>query len=210
VPPAAAVTSSTVNSVANNVVQGVMLLALLAFSSVTLNLEIGRPSASGATHILFLLLGIAVAVGIGAVIFGHAGKARAWLKEHWNRWWPEVRGTFSSLKESNKLGQLILGNVATEILFATALGLFTRALGFPLSIADLLVINLSTSLFATLIPVPGGIGVVEGGLVVGLSSAGMEQSAAFAAVLLYRISTFYLPPVWGWFAMNWLRRNQYL
>ncbi len=151
-----------------------------------------------------------MAVVIGAVVFGHAGKARAWLQEHWNRWWPEVRGTISSLKESNKLGQLILGNVATEILFATALGLFTRALGFPLSIADLLVINLSTSLFASLIPVPGGIGVVEGGLVVGLSSAGMEQSAAFAAVLLYRISTFYLPPVWGWFAMNWLRRNQYL
>ena len=37
----------------------------------------------------------------------------------------------------------MLGNVATEVLFATALGLFARALGFPLSIADLLVINLS-------------------------------------------------------------------
>lgn len=159
VPPAAAVTSSTVNSVVNNAVQGVMLVALLAFSSVTLNLDIGAPSASGATHILFVLLGIAV---IGAVVLGHPGKARAWLQEHWNRWWPEVRGTISSLRESNKLGQLILGNVATEILFAAALGLFTRALGFPLSIADLLVINLSTSLFASLIPVPGGIGVVEG------------------------------------------------
>ena len=48
-------------------------------------------------------------------------------------------------------------------------------------------INLSTSLFSSLIPVPGGIGVVEGGLVVGLSSGGMTQSAAFATVLLYRI-----------------------
>ena len=56
-----------------------------------------------------------------------------------------MRGTISSLRESNKLGQLILGNVATEILFAAALGLFTRALGFPLSIADLLVIDLDAS-----------------------------------------------------------------
>ena len=143
VPPAAAVTSSTVNSVVNNAVQGVMLVALLAFSSVTLNLDIGAPSASGATHILFVLLAIAV---IAAVVLGHPGKARAWLQQHWNRWWPEVRGTISSLRESHKLGPLIPGNVATEILFATALGLFTRALGFPLSIADLLVINLSTSL----------------------------------------------------------------
>ena len=71
VPPAAAVTSSTVNSVVNNAVQGVMLVALLAFSSVTLNLDIGAPSASGATHILFVLLGIAV---IGAVVLGHQAR----------------------------------------------------------------------------------------------------------------------------------------
>ena len=64
VPPAAAVTSSAINSLANNVVQGVMLVALLLFSSATLNLDIGTPSASGATHILFLLLGIAAAVVI--------------------------------------------------------------------------------------------------------------------------------------------------
>jgi uncharacterized protein (TIRG00374 family) len=69
---------------------------------------------------------------------------------------------------------------------------------------------MGTSLFSSLIPVPGGIGVVEGGLVVGLSSDGMTQSAAFATVLLYRICTFYLPPIWGWFALRWLRRNQYL
>jgi hypothetical protein len=25
-----------------------------------------------------------------------------------------------------------------------------------------------------------------------------------------RISTFYLPPIWGWFALDWLRRNRYL
>jgi len=60
------------------------------------------------------------------------------------------------------------------------------------------------------IPVPGGIGVVEGGLLVGLTSAGMPESSAFAAVLLYRVATFYLPPIWGWFALTWLRRRRYL
>jgi uncharacterized membrane protein YbhN (UPF0104 family) len=210
VPLAAAVTSGTINTLANNIVQGAMLAALLLFSSATLDLDIGTPSASGATHILFLLLGLLVAAAVLLVVLGYAGRARAAVREHFSHWWPEVRGAFTSLRASNKLGQLVLGNVATELLFATALGLFARALGFPLSIADLLVINLSTSLFSSLIPVPGGIGVVEGGLVVGLSSDGMEQSAAFAAVLLYRISTFYLPPIWGWFAIRWLRRNRYL
>ena len=132
------------------------------------------------------------------------------LRERIRQWWPQVRGTFASLRGSHKLGELVLGNVATEVLFATSLGLFARGLGFPLSLAELLVINMSVSLFATFIPVPGGIGVVEGGLLVGLTSAGIPESAAFAIVILYRITTFYLPPIWGWFALNWLRRNRYL
>ena len=37
-----------------------------------------------------------------------------------------------------------------------------------------------------------------------------RRRAALAAVLLYRISTFYLPPVWGFFAMRWLQRNRFL
>jgi glycosyltransferase 2 family protein len=38
----------------------------------------------------------------------------------------------------------------------------------------------------------------------------MPDSAAFAAVIGYRASTFYLPPIWGFFSMKWLERNQYL
>jgi glycosyltransferase 2 family protein len=38
----------------------------------------------------------------------------------------------------------------------------------------------------------------------------MSPEAAVAAVLLYRISTYYLPPLWGFFALRWLQRNRYL
>ena len=71
-------------------------------------------------------------------------------------------------------------------------------------------INISVSLLASFIPVPGGIGVAEFGLTVGLTSAGMSPEAAIAAVLLYRISTYYLPPLWGFPAMVWLQRKRYL
>jgi hypothetical protein len=30
------------------------------------------------------------------------------------------------------------------------------------------------------------------------------------AVLLYRLWTFYLPPIWGYFAVRWLERNKHL
>ena len=207
VPPAAAITSGTIDSFTNTVVQAVLLVLLLLFSSASLNLDINAPDASGIIRIAVLLIALAVAVVLGVLL---SKRARGWIREKVSTWWPQVRGTFRSLRGSHKLAQLFLGNIGTEILFATALGLFARGLGFPLSLADLLVINISVSLLATVIPVPGGIGVVEGGLVVGLTAAGVPESAAFATALLYRIATFYLPPIWGWFALQWLRKNRYL
>ena len=76
--------------------------------------------------------------------------------------------------------------------------------------ADLLLVNVSVSLLSTFVPVPGGIGVREFGLTVGLTAAGVREEAALAAVVLYRVATFYLPPVWGFFAMRWLQRNAHL
>jgi len=52
--------------------------------------------------------------------------------------------------------------------------------------------------------------VDEGGLAYGLVGAGLTEEAAFAAVLLYRLVTFYLPPIWGYFALRWLERDNHL
>jgi uncharacterized membrane protein YbhN (UPF0104 family) len=105
---------------------------------------------------------------------------------------------------------LLGGSLATEILVAIALGLFALGLGTRVSLVDLVVLNIGIALINTVIPIPGGIGVSELGLTVGLASAGMSDEAALAAVLLYRVSTFYLPPTWGFFALRYLQRNRYL
>jgi uncharacterized protein (TIRG00374 family) len=135
---------------------------------------------------------------------------RRTIADRVRQWWPDVRDTLRGLRASHKLALLALGSLGTELFFATALGLFARSLGYDISLAELLVINLSVSLLGSFVPVPGNIGVAEFGLTIGLVSAGMTDEAALAAVLLYRISTFYLPPLWGFFAMLWLQRNRYL
>ena len=84
------------------------------------------------------------------------------------------------------------------------------AFGYPVPYQELLFINMCVSLLSGLIPVPGGIGVTEGGLIFGLTAVGVPQEAAFAAVILYRLSTFYLPPIWGFFSLRWLEKNSYL
>ena len=102
------------------------------------------------------------------------------------------------------------GNLASDVLFALALGAFTASMGYSIGLTELIFINISVSLLAGLLPIPGGIGVVEGGLTFGLVRAGMPEETALAAVLMYRLSTFYLPPIWGFFALKWLERNKHL
>jgi len=127
-----------------------------------------------------------------------------WAKQLLSQAWSALRG----LRSPRRLLLLFGGNAANEVLFASALGVFVAAMGYRLSLADLLLVSISVGLFAGLMPIPGGIGVAEAGLTFGLVQAGMPEEAAFAAVILYRLSTFYLPPIWGYFAFNWLQKNQ--
>ncbi len=44
----------------------------------------------------------------------------------------------------------------------------------------------------------------------GLTVAGLASGLAFSAVLLYRVITFWLPTIPGYFAFNGLQRKGYL
>ena len=122
----------------------------------------------------------------------------------------EAREATRGISSARRLGMLIGGNLATEIFMALALGAFARSLGYSVGLVELLLVNVSVCLLAGLLPIPGGIGVVEAGLTFGLVRAGIPEEAAFATALLFRFATFYLPPAWGFFAFRWLERRQLL
>ena len=187
-------------------VQAVLLGLLLLFSEATLALDLPVPSGDS-LRLVWILAG---ALAVTVLVFAGVPRLRRGIAARVRRWWPDIRETIGALRGSNKLALLLFGNIATEVLFATALGLSVRAFGYDVTLAELLVINISVSLLASFIPVPGGIGVAEFGLVVGLTAAGLPAETALAAALLYRVVTFYLPPVWGFFALHWLQRNRYL
>jgi uncharacterized membrane protein YbhN (UPF0104 family) len=73
-----------------------------------------------------------------------------------------------------------------------------------------LLINTGVSLFAGLMPVPGGIGVAEAGFVAALTAIGVEPDIALAGTLVHRMASYYLPPVPGFFSLRWLGRHGYV
>jgi uncharacterized membrane protein YbhN (UPF0104 family) len=53
-------------------------------------------------------------------------------------------------------------------------------------------------------------GVVEAGMILGLTAAGVSEADATAAVFIQRLFTSYLPPIWGWITLVWMRKREYL
>ena len=109
-----------------------------------------------------------------------------------------------------KIIQLFGGNVVSQLLFALTLQCALHVYGASLPIMELVVINTFASLIGGIAPVPGGMGVIEAGLIAGFTAAGVPENTAIAATFTARLFTAYLPPIWGWFSMQWLRHHDYL
>ena len=206
VPPGAAMAAGAMDGFSGFVVQATLLVGLLLFTPVSLDIQLDDATSGGVPGVVWVVLVIVV---IGAGVLVVVPRLRRFISTWARRLGSEALQAVRGLSV-RRLGLLFGGNLATEILFASSLGIFVRALGFSVGLDELLLINISVALLSGLLPVPGGIGVAEGGLLFGLTQAGMPEESAFAAVILYRLATFYLPPIWGFFALRWLERNQHL
>ncbi|MGI9645696.1 MAG: flippase-like domain-containing protein [Ilumatobacteraceae bacterium] len=165
---------------------------------------------SGAGGVIRLLV-MAVLLFVGAtVVVAVVPKLRHWA-------WAKLRGPVSqigegvrTLKSPKNAALAIGGAIGTEVLFASALTLCVLAVGGSVSLGEAIFINVTVSLFAGLMPVPGGIGVTEAGLSAGLTAVGVPSDIAVSAVVVYRVVSYYLPPVWGYVCLRWLTRHDYL
>jgi uncharacterized membrane protein YbhN (UPF0104 family) len=206
VPPGGALTAGAIDGFSGFIVQALLLGGLVLLTPTSLDLDLNRSSESGNGMLVLVVVFAAVAIGV----FIAAGRLRRFVLKWARQMAAEARTAARGLRSPRRLALLFGGNLATELLFAITLGTFTRAVGYDVGLNELLVINMSVSLLSGLIPVPGGIGVTEGGLTLGLVRAGMPQEVAFTAVIMYRIATFYVPPVWGFFSFRWLERNGHI
>lgn len=206
VPPASAVATGALDGFSGFIIQAILLVILLLFSGISLDLDVDS-AVDSAARIGVLVLAIIVLV---IVVLAVVGKWRRFVLAWVKRIGAEAFGAIRGLQSPRRLALLFGGNLANELLFALALATFVQALGGDVSLGETLFVNICVSLLSGLIPVPGGIGVAEGGLTFGLVQAGVPQELAFAAVILYRLWTFYLPPIWGYFALNWLEKNKHL
>jgi uncharacterized membrane protein YbhN (UPF0104 family) len=203
---AMAVSAGVLVSLANFTVQVIVIVASLlliddlpARGSGTSN---GLPEWLLPT-ILLALVAIGIAVAVPRLRTRISAKVRPSLES-------VLQNLRALVRQPRNVIRLALGALGTQLLYALAFECSLLAFGVDLPLLTLLLINTVAALFGGLAPIPGGLGVIEATLVAGLTAFGVDQVTATAGMLTYRTASAYLPPVWGWFSMVWLRRHEYL
>jgi uncharacterized membrane protein YbhN (UPF0104 family)/tRNA A-37 threonylcarbamoyl transferase component Bud32 len=202
VPTTVAVSQGPVDSLSGFILQVVILGAALIFGDYTIS-ALDAPDANWWAILLVVILVVAVVVAVVSWVKVLRDKVLPPIKEAAAALWAVIR-------DPNRALMLFGSNLAFFVLQGLALWFTVRAFGEAIPFTAALLVATSAGLLAGLVPIPGGVGVAEGVLTAGLVAVGVSSDVAMASAIAYRVSTFYLPPTWGFFSMRWLNKNGYL
>jgi glycosyltransferase 2 family protein len=191
---------------------GVDTIAGVVVHLTLLGLFVSFAGTSGLKAFHLPSLGIIGLIALAVVVIGALGFAVPWSRSLvTTHLWPATRRSFSSIgevaRQPFKVVELFGGSLAITLGYVLALEVAVAAFGAGPSFTAVALVYLVGSVVFSVAPTPGGIGAVEATLIAGLTSAGMPSATAVAAVLVFRLATFWLPLLPGWGALAILQRS---
>jgi putative heme transporter len=213
--------SVLITGIWNNFVKLGMPIVALALLVVTGK---SNPSLMAAAGIGVLVL-VAAIVGFGSALRSDAmarrigeglGRAVSRVRPRkpvtgWGNSLAELRESAIGLLRQRWL-QLTAATLVSHVSLFVVLLLAARHVGISereVSVVEMLAVFAFTRLLSAIPITPGGLGVVELGLIGGLVAAGGDRPSVVAAVLVYRVLTYVLPIPLGAFGyLQWLRRSR--
>lgn len=147
------------------------------------------------------VVAVAMAV-VGLVLLSPVGKRRLL---------PPLRQAMGELaatvRRPRQAAALLAGSAGVTLSYITALAAAALAFGLDLSFLQVAAVFLAGQALAAAAPTPGGLGAAEAALTAGFVALGASTAPALAAVLSFRLVTFWLPIGPGALAIRWLRRR---
>ncbi len=204
----AALSGGIVISVSKTVTQIVVILYGLAIGVVDLDLDFSISGDDVGRLVLIALIVVAVVF----FAFWSSRRLRNWFGEKVKPQLHEFRTGLTAVASSpQRLLLLLGGNLGSQVLYGAVLygALLAYGASSPLLVLAI-VANTAASLLGGLSPVPGGVGLWEGTAVAVLTAGGVDSTTATVAVLTHRMLTYYLPPIYGYFGVAWLKQHDYL
>src|SRR5215475_1293839 len=204
VEPSAGVTAVGVNALAGAIVHAVLLVIFLTRAGRGVGRAFKLPSSSK----LLVILAVLAAV-IGLIMITRQGRRFAARKLL-----PSLTSSLASLgrvaRSPVRLALLFGGSALVTLAYIAGLVASVEAFGVSASFVQVGAVYLVASFIAAASPTPGGLGAIEAALIAGLTGIGIPSGPAVSAVLLYRLSTYWLPVPPGWLSWRLLQRMDYL
>jgi uncharacterized protein (TIRG00374 family) len=205
-----ALSSGAIMTVASWTATTVVFVVSLPFAWGSIHLQ-ATPESGGDSKLVWIILAVVVLAGVVVGLALAVPRLRRLAAEKLR---PRVRDVWGNLRQvassPRKLVLLLGGALGRELFIAMALSVSLRAFGDHLRLPVIIVVIVLAAIVGGVAPSPGGMGVVEAGMILGLTAAGVSEADATAAVFIQRLFTSYLPPIWGWFTLVWLRKRDYL
>ena len=202
-PVPVALVQGSIDGFSGFLVQTAILILVVLFGDVDLGLDIDPADVPW-----LLILGVVTLVAVGLVV------AVLKIKTLRDRVVPVVEEAWAALKVVLHQPSRAFGLLGSNFVYWNVLGitlwLTLQAVGSDLSYGSALFVAAGTSLLAGFMPVPGGVGVAEATMTALLVTFGVDQSTAFAVTVAYRVITFYLPALEGFFGARWLGKHGYV
>jgi undecaprenyl-diphosphatase len=193
-----AVAVASLNNMLGVVGHVLLLCAVAAISPALLTDRLELPTLS---YGWLVGVGVGVAAIAALVVFR---KIRHYLQTATH----EV-GLYLSLyrKRPEKLAVALLYSLLLTTSYVCMFYLCVHSLGIQLGLGQVFAVFSVGVVAGTVTPTPGGLVGAEAGLVAGLVAYGVEASPALAAVLLYRLITYWLPLLPGFVTFVAIRRR---
>lgn len=197
--PALAAASVGVSQVMAFVVHIVLLLGfgIAAGTQADFTFDPPRAAVIGVAAVAVVALGLLAVPAVRRLITARVGPL---LREVGPRLVTVAQRPFKLIEG---VGGMILLNFAyIGVLYACV-----EAFGGSINLAVVAVVYLAGATIGQAAPTPGGLGAVEAALAAGLTAAGLDAGIAVSSVLLYRLITFWIPTLPGYWAFTNLTRK---
>jgi glycosyltransferase 2 family protein len=200
-----AATSVGLNMLAGLVMHLVLLAAFLAWTGTS---GVGGFSLPDTSTVLLVIAVVLSASGlvIGLVpavrrrvvppVLAQARKAAASLTD--------------VMTDPGRVFELLGGSAGVTLMYIAALAATVQAFGGGLSLPQVGATYLVAAALGSVAPTPGGLGAVEAALLAALTGYGMPSGPALAAVLTFRLLTFWLPVLPGWITFQQMQAREEL
>jgi uncharacterized membrane protein YbhN (UPF0104 family) len=158
-----------------------------------------------------LFIAIAVALSASGLVVGLVpGVRRRVLPPLISQARTAVSAVADVLTDPLRVISLVYGSVGVTLSFIVTLAASVAAFGGGVSFPEIGAAYLVAAALGSAAPTPGGLGAVEGALLAALTGYGMPAGQAVSAVLTFRLVTYWLPMLPGWFMFQLMTRREEL